>query len=174
MWPYVVSALQPLLHRGYLTQYHTTNSTWTRGPITIIGTGDTPLDAVYHQSPRFIFYDAPIKALRTPVTVPNSAFGPEATFDWDSTVAPMASGKLPPLYHLALALPPWSSMVDRLRGYSNQARDLGMRSRWWGYAHKPTWIRRRMWEVIRESGAVWVNADELVEAADWLDAWGRG
>jgi hypothetical protein len=31
-----------------------------------------------------------------------------------------------------------------------------------------------MWEVIRESGAVWVNADELVEAADWLDAWGRG
>lgn len=57
-WPYVVKALQPLREAGYLTTFNGIGV--TPGPVTVIGTGNTPLNQVQGISPRDYFWDAPV------------------------------------------------------------------------------------------------------------------
>lgn len=64
LWPYVQSALEPLRIRKYLTYYNGTEI--IPGPITVVGTGNTPFDLVssnetnpYHD----IFFDAPLSSM---------------------------------------------------------------------------------------------------------------
>ncbi len=76
-WPFVVKALAPLRSAGYLAKVNGT--TVTAGPVTVIGTGNTPLSQVQGVSPRDYFWDAPIPTL-------NSTFG-NITAD----VSPIAS-----------------------------------------------------------------------------------
>jgi len=49
-FPAVVKALQPLRDAGYLTTFNGTGV--TQGPVTVIGTGNTPLNQVQGVSPR--------------------------------------------------------------------------------------------------------------------------
>lgn len=49
-FPAVIKALQPLRDAGYLTTFDGTSV--TSGPVTVIGTGNTPLDQVQGVSPR--------------------------------------------------------------------------------------------------------------------------
>ena len=170
-WPYLTAALQPFLEKGYLSTYNTNTSTWTRSALIIIGTGNTPLHRVYHSSLRIIFYDAPLRSLASPATIPASSAGPATTFEWDNTISPMASDKFPVIYHVALAMPPLNRVTRSLMTYTAEATRRGMTSRWWGAARKPGWVRRRIWTMQKETGATWVNADDLVEAEGWLDRW---
>ncbi len=64
LWPYVQSALEPLRRRNYLT--HSNGTEIIPGPITVVGTGNTPFNLVnsnetnpYHD----IFFDAPLSSL---------------------------------------------------------------------------------------------------------------
>ena len=170
-WTYLTAALQPFLEKGYLSTYEPTTSTWNRSALIVVGTGNTPLHWVYHSSPRLIFFDAPLRSLSTPATIPATSAGPAATFEWDNTIAPMASDKFPVIYHIALAMPPWNGIMQSLRRYSAEATRRGMTSRWWGAARKPRWARNRLWTMQKETGATWVNADDLVDAEGWLDRW---
>ncbi|KAL8778565.1 MAG: hypothetical protein Q9213_007365 [Squamulea squamosa] len=64
LFPYVVSALEPLRSRGYLT-YRNGTQTISR-PITVIGTGNTPFSLVNSEqaNPHHdIFFDAPLAAM---------------------------------------------------------------------------------------------------------------
>lgn len=170
-WPYLIAALKPLLDGGYLTTYDTTTQTWNRSAILVIGTGNTPVHRVYHQSRRVVFYDAPLKTLSQTVRIPATDAGPATQFEWDNTISPMASSKFPIPYHVALALPPWNPIATRLRYYTLEASRRGIASRWWGSARKPGWARRRMWEVQKQGGVDWINADDLADAVDWVDGW---
>lgn len=61
LWPYVQSALQPLREKNYLTRSNGTQV--TRGPITVVGTGNTPFDLVNSDetNPHHdVFFDAPL------------------------------------------------------------------------------------------------------------------
>ena len=63
-WPYVVSALEPLRSRNYLTHHNGTHI--IHGPIIVVGTGNTPFNLVTSDpsNPRHdIFFDAPLDAL---------------------------------------------------------------------------------------------------------------
>lgn len=62
-WPVVVKALQPLRAAGYLSTFNGTGV--TNGPVTVIGTGNTPLDQVQGVSPRDYFFDASLPVLNT-------------------------------------------------------------------------------------------------------------
>ena len=61
LWPYVQSALEPLRKQNYLTR---TNGTETiPGPITVVGTGNTPFDLVDSDTSNphhDIFFDSPL------------------------------------------------------------------------------------------------------------------
>ena len=135
----------------------------------IIGTGNTPLHHVYHQRSRFIFFDAPLRHLDAKVAIPLTDAGPAATFHWDKTLSPMASDKYPIEYHVAMGLPPWNPIMTQLRAYCAEATRRGMTSRWWGGAHDPRWVRRRVWEIHVAGGATWINADDLRDATEWSE-----
>ena len=171
MWPYILNALKPFQDKGYLTTFDTSTSTWSRSALIIVGTGNTPLHHVYHSRVRTVFYDAPLLALAKPASVPASPAGPAATFEWDNTIAPMASAKFPLLYHLALGMPPYNPVVQQLLRYTGEARSRGISSRWWGAARIPEWTRRCLWVVMKQGGATWTGADDLVDAQAWLNAW---
>lgn len=62
LWPYVHSALEPLRNRNYLTRAN--GSAIIPGPITVVGTGNTPFDLVdadEHNPQHDIFFDAPLE-----------------------------------------------------------------------------------------------------------------
>ena len=64
LWPYVQSALQPLREKHYLTRANGTQI--TRGPITVVGTGNTPFDLVNSEetNPHHdVFFDAPLNEM---------------------------------------------------------------------------------------------------------------
>ena len=169
MWPHVLDALGPLLKAGYLTTYDTTIGTFSRGPLTIIGTGNTPLSHVYYSSTRVIFYDAPLRKLRKPARIPHSPYGPAIHVELDNTISPMASGKLPPWTHIGAALyPSPNAAVGWMRRRTDEARKRGIKSRWWGAANQPGWLRRRMWALQKEAETDWINGDDLEDLARWL------
>lgn len=169
MWPYVLKALQPLLEAGYLTTYNTSSETWARGPLTIIGTGNTPLSHVYYSSTRIIFYDGPLRRLQKPAKIPHSIYGPSTKIQLDATICPMASAKLPPWAHVGLAFRPSpNAVVAWMKRRTREARVRGIKSRWWGAANQPVWLRRRMWALMKEAETDWTNADDLRDLAKWL------
>lgn len=61
LWPHVQSALQPLREKNFLTRANSTHI--TQGPITVVGTGNTPFDLVNSEvtNPHHdVFFDAPL------------------------------------------------------------------------------------------------------------------
>ena len=64
LWPQVQLALQPLRDENYLTRSN--GSQITRGPITVVGTGNTPFDLVNSEetNPHHdVFFDAPLSEM---------------------------------------------------------------------------------------------------------------
>ena len=64
LWPHVQSALQPLREKNYMTRFNGTKM--IRGPITVVGTGNTPFDLVSSEetNPHHdVFYDAPLNEM---------------------------------------------------------------------------------------------------------------
>ncbi len=64
LWPHVQSALQPLREKNYLSRSNGTQI--TRGPITVVGTGNTPFDLVNSKesNPHHdVFFDAPLSEM---------------------------------------------------------------------------------------------------------------
>ena len=64
LFPHVVEALQPLRSKGYLTRQN--GSELTRGPITVVGTGETPFEMIMSDTDNphhDIFFDAPLKQM---------------------------------------------------------------------------------------------------------------
>ena len=64
LWPYVQSALQPLRENNYLTRFNGTQI--IGGPITVVGTGNTPFDLVSSEetNPHYdVFFDAPLSEM---------------------------------------------------------------------------------------------------------------
>lgn len=79
-WPYVVQGLQPLRDAGYLTSYN--DAAVTPGAVTVIGTGNTPLDQIQNKEFRDYFYDAPIPLLETTFSNITSGVSPIASADF--------------------------------------------------------------------------------------------
>lgn len=154
------------------------------GPLTIIGTGDTPLLRVLEMEPRDIFFDAPLIGLDRPIVYTDPTTGDLQMLDWSSTFAPVASGKFPLQAYVAeaagtvlpflddipyptAALNPgnvMSSVAARIK----LAHSKGIEARWWGVVSWPRRVRWRMWRRLKALGADWINADELVEVAQFL------
>ena len=168
---YLERALQPLLEQGYLTTYDPDTSTWHQGFIRVVGTGETPLSRVLEQWPRYIFYDAPLVALDDGHLVPATPYSEEQTIRFTPEISPIASAKLPLVYHLGMFFPKWRPLnpfIEVLQAYSNEARRNGLEPRWWGYANYPLAIRKKMWKLLAAGGSKWICTDDLSGATRWL------
>ncbi|WRT69832.1 uncharacterized protein IL334_006823 [Kwoniella shivajii] len=169
LWSYLIEALEPFLSKGYLTTYNVKNSTWSKGPLTIIGTGSTPLSKVYYSSFRCIFYDAPLLSLGKPVTIPSTVDGPSVTFEWDKTISPIASSKFPLRYYIKLAFMGRKPFICQLKSISEMTKGKGIKSRWWGVVKYPNWLKIDLWQILWESGQDILNVDDLSQARIWLE-----
>ncbi|KAH9849728.1 hypothetical protein C2E23DRAFT_896766 [Lenzites betulinus] len=153
--PFVLKALQPLRERGYLTTF--ANNTLTFSAVTVIGTGNSPLEQVKALSPRDYFFDAPLTQLTDP----------SLNTTWSPTLSPIASTD----YATAVGWSGIGTIADdqkaNITKFVNEAHALGIRARFWDTPAWPVSARENIWRALLEGGADWLNADDLEAASSF-------
>ncbi|KAK7206833.1 hypothetical protein BZA70DRAFT_288286 [Myxozyma melibiosi] len=143
-WPYIVEALEPLNEKGYLTTYNGTDVTY--GPITVIGTGNTPYDYVVEHTDRYYFYDGPIATL-------NSSY--------PATVNPIASGSLSQIVGDIAPSGLNKTQYATVKKLIDDAHDAGIMTRFWEVAWWPVSTRNTLYRQLIGLGTDLLNADDL-------------
>ncbi|KAI5898382.1 uncharacterized protein SCHCODRAFT_02611921 [Schizophyllum commune H4-8] len=131
----LLDALEPLRSGGYLTTFK--DGSLTQGAVTVVGTGNTPLESVVAAEPRDFFYDANILTLYSTKPADGKEWGPE--------IAPLASCQ-------------WSKVDgdDQMQELVKGAHDLKIKTRFWD-----TDSNEETWNKFWDAGSDWVNADDL-------------
>ncbi|KAM6502630.1 hypothetical protein JOM56_002607 [Amanita muscaria] len=151
--PYVVEELQPLRDYGYLTTFE--YGVLTTGPVTVVGTGLTPLEGVKKLSSRDFFYDGPLtKLTNTADTTWSASLSPIASTDWGVIGWDGTS-------------PITSDQRSTLRNLVQHANSLGIRARFWDVPSWPIYARDNIWKELLASGDIWLNADDLEAVANF-------
>lgn len=157
-WPYVVRALQPLRSGGWLTTYN--GSAVTPGAVTVIGTGNTPLNQVQGVSPRDYFWDAPIPTL-------GSSFA-NITAD----VSPIASTDFAVQFGAVRNETFNATQLALLRSQVATAHAKGIAVRYWDQPGWPVGTRNAVWRTLWDEGVDLLNVDDLEGAANFWEGSG--
>ncbi|KAI8981286.1 hypothetical protein BD414DRAFT_464401 [Trametes punicea] len=151
--PFILKAFQPLREAGYLTTF--ANGTLTTSAITVVGTGNSPLEQVKALSPRDYFFDAPLTQLTDP----------SLNTTWDPTLSPLASTDYAP----AVGWSGIGNITDEQKAnitkFVGDAHALGIKARFWDTPAWPVYARENVWRALLEGGADWLNADDLAAAS---------
>lgn len=117
-WPYVVRALEPLREGGWLTKYN--GSAITNGTVTVIGTGNTPLNQIQNQTNRDYFFDGPLATLDSTANKNITQYiSPIASTSFLQSFGWPKDGKLN------------DTMLAKLRGQIATASARGIGTRYW-------------------------------------------
>lgn len=158
-FPYVIRALQPLRDAGYLTSFDGT--TVTAGAVTVIGTGNTPLNQVQGVAPRDYFYDAPIPTL-------NSTFS-NITAD----VSPIASTDFAVQFPNVLGNSGFDdAQLALLQSQVEVAHAKGIKVRYWDQPGWPIGTRNAIWRTLWDNGVDLLNVDDLESVANFWEGLG--
>lgn len=153
--PAVLKALEPLRSKGYLTTF--ANGTLSTSAITVVGTGNSPLEGVKALEPRDYFFDAPLTQLTDPSL--NTTWGPSlspiASTDWDVAVGWNGIGNIS------------EAQLGNLTKFVQDAHAVGITARYWDLPGWPVSARTAVWEILMTSGVDWLNADDLEAAAQF-------
>ncbi|PNS21124.1 Altered inheritance of mitochondria protein 6 [Sphaceloma murrayae] len=155
-WPAAVRALEPLRQRRWLTTV-SGNGTVHPGPVTVIGTGNTPLAQVQGVSPRDYFWDAPIPTLGT--TFSNIT----------SSVSPVASTSFARAFGSVRTQGLNGTQLSLLRSQVATAKSKGIRTRYWELPLWPVGTRNAIWRQLYDEGVDLLNVDDLEAAANFWD-----
>ncbi|TAQ90208.1 hypothetical protein B7494_g1506 [Chlorociboria aeruginascens] len=150
-WPAVVKALQPLRSAGFLSTVNGT--TFTSGAVTVIGTGNTPLNLVQPITNRDYFWDAPIPTLNSTYSNITNLVSPIASTDFAANFGPVLGTSLN------------STQLDLLRAQVETAHAKGIALRYWDQPGWPISTRNGIWRQLTEEGVDLINADDVVAAA---------
>lgn len=152
--PFVLKALEPLRAAHYLTTF--SGETLARSAVTVIGTGNTPLEDIKMLLPRDIFFDAQLVGLNSP-----------SNTTWDINLAPLASTD----YAVAVG---WNGIGNiteqdqaKITALIGVAHSMGIKARFWDTPGWPIAARNNVWRVLLDSGADWLNADDLDAASSF-------
>ena len=153
--PFILKALEPLRSAGYLTTF--ANGTLTQSAVTVVGTGNSPLEQVKALSPRDYFFDAPLTQLNDPSlnTTFDSTISPLASTDWETSVGWSGIGNIS------------ETQLGNLTQFVADAHALGIRARFWDTPGWPIFARNAIWQVLADNGADWLNADDLEAASSF-------
>jgi len=153
--PFVLRALGPLRSKGYLTTF--ANDTLSTSAITVVGTGNSPLDGVKALDPRDYFFDAPLTQLTDPSL--NTTWGPTlspiASTDWATAVDWSGIGNIS------------DAQLSNLTKFVQDAHAVGIKARYWDLPGWPINARTALWNQLMLSGVDWLNADDLKAAAEF-------
>ena len=149
--PAILQALKPLRDAGYLTTYYS-NGTLVSSAVTVIGTGNSPLDLVQALDPRDYFFDGPLADL---------------TGDFKPTLSPIASTD----YEVAVGWNGVGTIPDNklatLKQLIDNAHTMGIQARFWDTPGWPVSARNNVWKVLLENGVDWLNADDVKAASEF-------
>lgn len=160
-WREVVRELEPLRSRGWLSRFD--NGKVTYGPITVVGTGNTPFDALVANSTyRDYFFDAPLDQL-----------GDEKGSRYDSTNSYYASVSLGKSIGSAWLGELNPGQQRKLREQVEAAHKKGLKARYWDLPAWPIHVRNGVWSSLVKAGVDLLNVDDLRSASkkDWTKVW---
>ncbi|KAJ6132514.1 hypothetical protein N7471_007729 [Penicillium samsonianum] len=148
----VIAALEPLRERGYLTTVKD-GKTVTNGPVTIIGTGETPFDMVAPIKDRDYFFDAPLADLNDPKYADvTGVISPVASTDFQEAVGKITVDTDPILS---------DDQLEALRDQIATANERGIGARYWNTPYFPIRARNLVWRTLLREGVILLNADDL-------------
>ena len=156
-WPSVVSALAPLRSAGYLTTYNGTAI--TPGPVTVIGTGNTPQSNFTDPSqPRDYFFDANLALLNGSQSNITAEVSPVASTQFSRYVGEVNGTQLN------------ETQLAVVREQVGLAREKGILARYWDTPGWPIGRRNAVWRTLEEVGGMelLLNADDLRAAAGFV------
>ncbi len=149
----ILETLAPLREKGYLTTF--SNGTLIKSAVTVIGTGNSPLDDVLALSPRDYFFDAPLAELPTTETLWNATISPVASTDYEVAVGWNGIGNIS------------EAQLTNLTQFVNDAHERGIAARYWDTPGWPIQARNNVWKQLADAGADWLNADDLEAASQF-------
>ncbi|CAO2648023.1 Nn.00g089450.m01.CDS01 [Neocucurbitaria sp. VM-36] len=156
LWPAVLSQLQSLRDKNWLTYYD--GEKMNQGPLTIVGTGNTPFDLVQQNSTnRFIFFDAPL--LSASDAKYNSTNSYYASTNLKAAIGRIWMNKLS------------TKQVDTINSQVEVAEEKGLKSRYWDTPAWPIGLRNSVWGTLMEAGVGMLNVDDLISATRWNWGW---
>ncbi|KIW07089.1 uncharacterized protein PV09_01973 [Verruconis gallopava] len=163
--PAVLSALEPLYQAGYLTT--TNGKTVKSGPITAIGTGNTPqsyfvpTDPASADKPRYIFFDAQLATLNETA---NAAITP--------LITPIASAQFSAQVGTVVKQKLNDTQLATLRSQIGYAKSKGIGARYWDTPGWPIGTRNAVWRTLLDEGVALLNADDVYAIAAFWEASG--
>lgn len=153
IWDLLQENLQPLRERRYLTYWNATSRERVLGPITIVASGHAPFDLINDgaaNAHRDVFFDAPLESL---TAEPASSRYSQANSYYASVSLSKAVGRV------------WFFITEaQLRTVAQQvenAKALGLLSRYWDTPGWPVGVRNRVWEQLVWQAVGVLNVDEL-------------
>lgn len=190
LWPYVQEQINALRDRNYLAYYN--GQELVNGPITVVGTGNTPFDLVTANTTyRDIFFDAPLEKLyerpepfekhsvRSFISKEAEAPG-QGLSGISPSSEPFAANNS---YYASVDFRGtigflWGGsfskkQIKRIRSQVESAHQRGLKARYWNTPGWPKHIRNQVWRELFKQGVDYLNVDNLKDAArtDWA---GRG
>ena len=122
-WPLVVEQLKPLREKGWLTKYE--NGTVINGPVTVIGTGATPLDQLVGLDSRDVFFDCPLGELDQGKEINGT------TYKFDASLCGVASTDFGSITTWRGLNEASDEVRKNLTTPITQAHDLNIKTRYW-------------------------------------------
>ncbi|GAA5984642.1 hypothetical protein JCM5350_008168 [Sporobolomyces pararoseus] len=147
----VISYLSNFRSRDLLTYYDATTGKLNVRPITIVCTGNCPVELVKQQQPRFIFYDTPLAEIESA--------------DYGSEVAPLSSTSLRRMFGTLGSLDLEGDRLNEIRRLVDIAHSKGIKTRFWETPGWPAFKRDATWRTLLDTGVDWINADNLQAAS---------
>lgn len=148
--PYVIKELQPLRDAGYLTSYNGSHVNY--GPVTVIGTGNTPLNMIEENNRRDVFFDSQLTQLNTTQNNVTSDISLIASTDFEAAVGTI-SGNFS------------DEQIEKIQSLIAGAKSKGIGARFWNTPAWPISTRDAVWKVLVDQGVALLNADDLASAA---------
>ncbi|KAJ4373430.1 Altered inheritance of mitochondria protein 6, partial [Didymella sp. IMI 355093] len=149
IWPVLLAQLQSFRDKGWLTYYD--DDKMYRGPLTIVGTGNTPIELVLSRTTdRFVFFDAPLWSVSD--TTYNSTNSYYASVSLNNAIGKLWLNRLS------------TEQEETLRKQVKMAEDKGLKSRYWDTPGWPVCVRDMLWFKFTELGVGVLNVDDLVSA----------
>lgn len=158
-WPYVVEALAPLRDAGFLSTVN--GSTVRPGAVTVVGTGNTPLNLVRGApGPRDFFWDGPLPSLGTSASQITADVSPIASTDFAAQFGEIRGQAFN------------DTQLALLRSQIETAHAEGIMVRYWNQPAWPIGTRNACWRTLWDAGVDLLNVDDLEGAAEFWE--GRG
>jgi hypothetical protein len=150
--------IDDLYNAGYLAYFDVAENEYVDGPITIVATGNVPVDLIMDGSEdRLIFYDAPLAAFSG-----KSPGAATAAYNSNNTFSASAS------LRQAVGFP-WlgrytGGQVAALRDQVAGAQQAGLKTRYDDFPGWPVSLRNYIWGLLVREGVDYLTVDDI-EAA---------